>query len=210
MYYPPLFRIKPNSFVRMFHASPNTNNVDIYANDKILVKNLPYRGFSEYLNLPSGNYNIKIFSTGEKTNPILDTTLTFGPETIYTVAIANTLDNLYLIPYIDPIIPSIKNKAYLRFTQLALNTPKVDITLPNGEILFQDVYFGENTNYIPLSPGTYTLQIRPSGTSNVALTIPNIQLKGNKFYTMYSIGILGKTPPLQVVIPLDGNTYIHF
>lgn len=210
MYSVPSFRIKPNSFVRMFHASPNTKNVDIYANDKILVKNLPYRGFSEYLNLPSGNYNIKIFLTGDKMNPILNTTLTFGPKTIYTVAIANTLDNLFLIPYIDPIIPHEKNKAYLRFTQLSLNTPKVDITLPNGEVLFQNVYFGENTNYVSLSPGTYTLQIRPSGTSKIALIIPNIRLRGNKFYTMYSIGILGKTPPLQVVIPLDGNTYINF
>ncbi|MCY6370876.1 DUF4397 domain-containing protein [Clostridium ganghwense] len=210
MYFYPLFRTAMKSYIRIFHASPDAPPVDVYANGKLIARNLPYKNFTEYLQVPAGNYNIKVFPTGKTINPVIDTNVTLDPETIYTVAAADTLANLKLIPYVDPIIPKVKNKAYVRFGHLSPNTPNVDITLPDGKILFGDVGFEDLTNYIAVDPGVYTLQARPAGTSEVALTIPNIRFKEDRFYTVYAVGLLGETPPLQVLIPLDGNTYIEF
>ncbi|WMJ80863.1 DUF4397 domain-containing protein [Clostridium sp. MB40-C1] len=210
MYFYPYFRTNMKSFIRILHASPDAPPVDVYANGNLIAKNLPYKGFTEYLQVPPGRYNIKIFSSGKTINPVINTNLILEPETIYTVAAINKLANIRLMPFVDPIIPQIENKAYVRFGHLSPNTPRVDITLPNGKILFENVGFEDLTNYIAVDPGTYTIQARPTGTDKIALTIPNIRLKGNRFYTIYAVGLLGDKPPLQVLIPLDGNTYIKF
>ncbi|MCY6484632.1 DUF4397 domain-containing protein [Clostridium aestuarii] len=210
MFSPLFFRTPMTAFVRVFHASPDAPPVDIYANGKILVKNLKYKYFTEYLKIPAGNYNIKVFPAGKTTNPVIDTYLSIKPETIYTVAATGMLKDIKLLPFIDPILPMEDGKTYVRFGHLSPNTPRVDITLPDGTILFDDVGFEEITDYIPVAPKTYTIQAREAGTSNIALTIPNIKLKPNRFYTIYAVGLLGKKPPLQVLIPLDGNSYIDF
>lgn len=210
MYFYPLFRATMKSFIRIFHASPDAPAVDVYANGKLIARNLPYKRFTEYLEVPSGNYNVKVFPTGKTINPVINTNLTVEPETIYTIAAADILANIKLISYVDPIIPKVANKAYVRFCHLSPNTPKVDITLPDGKVLFNEVGFEDMTNYIAIDPGVYTLQARPAGTDKVALTIPNIKFNQNRFYTVYAVGLLGKMPPLQVLVPLDGNSYIEF
>lgn len=198
----------PKSYIRLLHASPDAPGVDVYANGKLLTRNLNYRGFTPYMALDSGNYNIKVFPTGKTSNPVIDTNLTIPPNQILTVAAIGKLNNIGLLPIPDPKLPREQNKAYARFVHLSPNAPNVDITLPNGNKLFTDVQYREITNYIPVNPGTYELQARPTGTSQVILQVPNINLKPNRFYTVYAIGLADGQPSLQVLIPLDGNSYL--
>lgn len=210
MYYYPPYRSVDRSFIRIFHASPDAPPVDVYANGQLIARNLPYKGFTEYLQIAPGNYDIKVFPTGETSNPVIDTNLFIQNKTIYTVAAINKLENIQLKPIIDPKIPIMQDKAYVRFGHLSPNTPNVDITLPNGIMLFKDVGYKEITDYIAVDPGVYTVIGKPTGSDKIAITVPNIRLRPNRLYTIYAVGLLGGRPPLQVVIPLDGNTYLYF
>ena len=87
-----------NSYIRFFNASPNSPAVDIYANNTLLVQNLPYKEFSLYFPASSGNYNIKVYPTGQNTNPILDTNIYVAPNTIINLAIIGNAPNLSLYP----------------------------------------------------------------------------------------------------------------
>jgi len=86
----------------------------------------------------------------------------------------------------------------------------VDITLPDGKILFKNVKYKESTDYIQVPPGTYTIEARPTGTTTTALYVPNITLKSQRFYTVYAIGLVNDKPGLQALIPLDGSSYLDF
>jgi len=205
-----LYRENQNSsFIRIFHASPKAPEVDIYINDKLIVSRLPYKGFSSYLKIAPGRYNIKIFPASKRDNAVLNTNITVPEKVIMTNAIIGNLPKISLFPILEPVFSRTPSKAYLRFVHLSSNAPKVDISIPHKGKIFTDVGFKEITDYIPLNAGTYIFDINISGTNKRVLHVPNIRLFPNRIYTIYAVGLVGQDPPLQVVIPLDGNSYIH-
>lgn len=198
----------PQSYIRLLHASPGAPAVDIYANGKIIGRNLAYQGFTDYFAVAPGRYNIRVFPAGTMANPVLDTVLDVPPRSINTVAVIGQLPDIGVTVVPEPVMPIPKGKLKIRFAHLSPNAPRVDITLPDGTVLFRDVGYREVTDYIEVNPGTYTLQARPTGTDQVVLYVPNVTLKQDRFYTVYAVGLAGGNPPLQVLIPLDGNSYI--
>lgn len=206
------FRMPPEpidtTYARIFHASPDAPPVDVYINNRPVVSNLRYRSFTEYLPLPPGVSNVKVFPAGRTTNPVINTNVNIPPNTILTVAAINELKDISLYPIEDTPKPIPMDKVYIRVGHLSPNAPAVDVRLPNGRNLFEDVEYKEITDYKLVEPGEYTLNLYTTGTDKRVLHVPNINLKPNRFYTVYAIGLVGERPPLQVVIPLDGNSYI--
>lgn len=199
------------SFIRVLHASPKSPSVDIYINNIPAIRNLRYRGFTEYLPILAGNYNIKIYPAGNKTNLILEQNLTIAPNKILTIAaIGRNPNTLSLLPILDPKMNIDNSKVYLRLAHLSPNTPPVDIVTSTGATIFKNVSYKQLQGYIPLPPGIYSVDVRLANTTTSILYVPNIKLSANKFYTIYAVGLLNDEPPLQVLIPLDGNSYIEF
>ena len=140
MYYYPNYRSRINpSNIRILHASPNAPAVDIYINDNLILQRLSYKNFSDYFQVPSGTYNIKVYPAGTKTNPVIDTN-TFIPEnSIFTIAAIGLLPNISLMPIEDPKKEKIPHKVFVRFAHLSPDAPAVDVALPNGTKLFENV-----------------------------------------------------------------------
>ncbi len=196
------------SYIRVFHASPDAPAVDVYANGKLIANNLTYRNFTEYIEVMPGTYEIKVFPAGSQANPVINTTLDISDKSILTVAAIGKLANIQLRVVPDTPMPIPVGKTYIKFAHFSPNAPNVDITLPDGTVLFSNVAFTEVTDYKLINPATYTLQARVAGTNNIVLTVPNQKLLPNKFYTAYAVGLVGENPPLQLLTPLDGNSYI--
>lgn len=197
------------SYVRLLHAVPNAPAVDVYSNNSLIAKNLSYRNFTPYLPIIPGTYNIKVFPTGQKANPIIDEKIYIPPKRIWTLPVIGTLPDVELFKVDDVSMDKISGKAYVRFAHLSEKAPAVDVTLPDGTKVFDNIKYKQVTDYIPVNPGNYTLLVKVAGTDNTVLTVPNVLLKPERFYTVYAVGIPGGTPPLQALIPLDGNSYIN-
>lgn len=196
------------SYMRLFHASPNAPAVDIYADSRLVAQNLTYKSFTKYISLPAGAYTITIFPAGKKANALLTKKLTVPLGIIFTNAVIGIAPNINILSIAEPAGPVIPNKALVRFSNLSPASPAFDLTYADGSMLFQDVGYKEVTDYMSLPPGSYHLQIREAGTDNILLVNPNIRVGGNKFYTIYAVGLLNEKPPLQMLIPLDGNSYL--
>lgn len=198
------------SYVRLLHAAPKAPTVDVYVNDNLLVRKFNYREFTDYVKLPSGTYNVKIYTTGDIADPLLETDLFVPPQNVITVAaIRDTNNDLSLFPAVEkPLTNTTTGKAKVRVAHLISNAPSVDIALPNGTILYKDVQFKDLENYIEVPIGRYTLEVRLAGTEIAILYIPNIRLRSDKYYTVYAIGLVGDEPSPQVLIPLDGISYL--
>jgi hypothetical protein len=201
---------QPISYVRVLHASPDAPAVDIYANGKLIVRGLAYKAFTPYVKVNSGEYKVDVFPAGQVTSPVLSTNVTIPAQSITTVAAIGYLPELSLYPVPDPVMEKTPGLTNVRFVHLSPNTPNVDITLPDGRRLFTNIGYKGITEYLPVNPGTYTFELRPTGTETIALYVPNIRLLPDRFYTIYAVGLTGANPPLQVLIPLDGNSYIKF
>ena len=198
------------SYIRLLHASPDAPAVDVYVNNRPVVKHLMYRHFTPYYKFSPGTYDIKAYPAGKTTSPVINTRFNLPARSIYTLAAVGRLRDISLQAILEPVLSFTPGTSMVRFIHLSPNTPHVDITLSNGRKLFKDVEYREVTGYIPVNHGTYTIQARVAGTNNIALVIPNIRLLPNRVYSMYAVGLLGERPPLQVLIPMDGSTYLKF
>jgi hypothetical protein len=199
------------SYYRLLHAIPDAPAVDVYINGRLTAPNLRYSNFTNYFQAPGGIYEVKVYPAGKKTPVLIESNLQLVPSSIYTIAAVpdGSVGDGSLLPILEPLPGPTPGYAMIRFSHLSSGTPAVDITLPDGKILFKDVEFKDVTGYIPVPPGNYTVQARATGTNNVVLIVPNINLKPNKIYTVYAVGKPTGAPPLQVLIPLDGSTYLR-
>ena len=132
-------------YVRVLHAVPDAPNVDVYANNTLIAENLAYGKNTEYLMVPAETYQVTIYATGTKTNPVLSRMLTVGKNDIVTAAAAGRLESITLLAIPDADVPRVPNKALVRFIHLSPNAPAVDITLPDGNVLFSNVAFKNMT-----------------------------------------------------------------
>lgn len=198
-----------SSYVRILHASPDAPAVDIYVNNNLVARDVTYQEFTQYIPLAGGLYNIKVYPRGTTTNPVIDTNVNIPPRSIFTIAATGMLANIDLTLVPEPPINKLPGEVYIRFVHLSPNAPNVDITLPNGTKLFTDIEYKEIPSYIRVAPGTYELQARLTGTDTVVLRVPNVNLRLGNIYTVYAVGLVNGTPPLQVLIPLDGSTYLQ-
>lgn len=200
--------VPASSYIRVLHASPDAPAVDIYVNENPVARNVVYREFTQYTPIVGGLYNVKVYPAGATTNPVINTNVNIPPNSIFTVAAVGKLANISLLLVPEPPVSRNPGEVAVRFVHLSPDAPSVDVTLPNGTVLFKDIEYKEISPYITVRPGTYEIQAKVTGTNNVVLTVPNINLRPNNIYTIYAIGLAAGQPSLQVLIPLDGSTYL--
>ena len=196
--------IKNNSsLVRVFHAAPQAPNVDVYVNDQMVFSNLAFGDFTRYVYLDEGEYNVSVYLAGQKDRPVINQMVDVPSQQIFTIAATGNLDNLGLLVIPDKVSKSpSQNYSSVRVIHLSPNAPGVDI-LVDGDTLFEDISFGEGTDYVDLNPGTYNVNVVLNTDKSVVLPL-KVTLNPDKIYTIY---IIGNPPTLQAVQVVDGNTY---
>ena len=198
------FEIKNNSsLVRVFHAAPQAPNVDVYVNDQMVFSNLAFGDFTRYVYLDEGEYNVSVYLAGQKDRPVINQMVDVPSQQIFTIAATGNLDNLGLLVIPDKVSKSpSQNYSSVRVIHLSPNAPGVDI-LVDGDTLFEDISFGEGTEYVELNPGTYNVNVVLNTDKSVVWPL-KVTLNPDKIYTIY---IIGNPPTLQAVQVVDGNTY---
>ena len=198
------FEIKNNSsLVRVFHAAPQAPNVDVYVNDQMVFSNLAFGDFTRYVYLDEGEYNVSVYLAGQKDRPVINQMVDVPSQQIFTIAATGNLDNLGLLVIPDKVSKSpSQNYSSVRVIHLSPNAPGVDIFV-DGDTLFEDISFGEGTDYVDLNPGTYNVNVVLNTDKSVVLPL-KVTLNPDKIYTIY---IIGNPPTLQAVQVVDGNTY---
>jgi hypothetical protein len=156
-----------------------------------------------------GTYTIDIYPADNSDTKVLTKELVLPEKTIATIAAIGELPNLDLFVVEDPKEPLRPNTSKLRFVHLSPDAPAVDVIEPNGSVLFRDVSYKDITDYMSITPDTYAVELVPTGTDKAVLYVPNIRLLPDAFYSLYAIGLVEGEPYLQLLIPLDGNSYIE-
>lgn len=192
-----------NSFIRVMHASPNAPAVDIYSNGKLIIQSLGYKQFTQYIPTPPGDYNIRIYPAGQTTNPVIDTTVVIPQNTVFNLTVIGKYPSIEIYTVPEPITAQSFGRACIRFIHLSPDASTVDITLQNGTKVFSGLGFKDITDYACIPSGTYSFQIKLSGTNGGVLTLQNLQLLPNNYYTVYIVGFVEQAPPVEVIPVLE-------
>ncbi|WP_168413214.1 DUF4397 domain-containing protein [Bacillus salacetis] len=185
--------------VRVLHAVPDAPDVDVYVNGNMVLSDVAFKDISGFMPLPAGSYHIDIYPAGTSVSTVISKKVTVEEGKIYTLAAAGRGSKLQLLPYVtDPFVPSGETK--VRFIHLSPNAPAVDIAVTKGDVIFPKVSFKQATDYLGLTPMTVNLEVRPAGTKDTVLSVPDVTLQPNQVYTIFAVGLLGESPELEALL----------
>ncbi len=202
---------KTTSYIRLLHASPKAPPVDIYSDeDNIVADELSYGEFTPYLPLKPGPHMIEVYLANNSDQAIISKEVMIPQKYIATFAVIGEAPNVELYAIEDPREPLRPEESKLRFVNLSPDSTPLDIVTDEGTTLFSNVNYKGISSYRSIAPKTYTVELKPSGSDQAILYVPNIRLRPDAFYSFYAVGLVAdENPYIQLFIPLDGNTYIE-
>lgn len=184
--------------VMVVHASPNAPAVDVRVNNTVAASNLAFPSNTQYLNVNAGAANFKVSPTGT-TNYVIDANAQLNANANYSVLAVNTVNNISASVVMDDLTAPAAGQAHVRFFHLSPDAPAVDIATRDGNVLFANRSFNDqSTNaaratFTAIPAGTYNLDVRLAGQSTVALQLPAVTVEAGKIYTVFAKGLLTGT-----------------
>lgn len=199
------------AMVRVLHASPDAPAVDVQLDDAPVeaLTNVPFGTISDYLDIPAGDHNVKVFATGTTTDPVIDADVTVAAGSMYTIAATDAVASITAQVLEDDPSASCTT-AQVRVVHFSADAPAVDIA-PAGasadDALIQDLAYPDATDYIDLPADTYDLEVRPAGDTAVALDLPGVTIEDCNAYSVFAIGSAASPAvgdnALQAVVAVD-------
>jgi hypothetical protein len=201
------------SKVRVLHASPDAPAVDVYLDDAIVgpLTNVPFGVISGYLDIPSGDHNIKVYATGDTTTPVIDADVTVAAGKAYTIAATDAVAAITAQVLVDAPSASC-DTAQVRVVHFSADAPAVDVATAGAapaDAIVKNLSYPDATGYLDLPAGSYDLEVRLAGTSTVALDLPGVAIEDCKSYTVFAVGSAASPAvggnALQVVVAVDAT-----
>jgi hypothetical protein len=199
--------------VRVGHFSPDAPAVDVYANGGAILTEVPFGVLSDYLEVPAGTYTIEVVAAGADPADgavIGPVDLDFAAGTMTTVAATNALASIEAQVLADEPAPK-EGTAQVRVVHYSADAPAVDVAVDGGDVVVENLAYPGAAGYLDLPEGEYDLEIRPTGTTDVAFDIDPLGLAGGNSYTVFAIGSLADgsfrvLPALDASLPTDDMT----
>lgn len=199
-----------SSIVRFFHAAAGAGPVDIYANKKILIKNISFSQMKPYIKLSPGEYTFEIYETGTHETALFMDKITLLPNSISTLCVVLLESEVTLLKLKDGSTSKNPDLTLLRFINLSPNSPLLSLSPPNSETIFTGVEYLETTGYYPLSSGIFDFELTATNDSSFRKYIGDLNLTSGTFYTIYILGLLDESPRFGYYLSIDGEWKYEF
>jgi hypothetical protein len=191
------------SLIRFLHGVPRGVPVDVYLNGSLFFNRILFTHFTPYIYVPEGTYDVSVFPTMTKENPLLRQSIQVKNGELCTLAMSGYYDDLELLLIPEDKELESENYSKLRVVHLSPNVLDLNI-LANNKILFSDVSFREVTDYTEMLPQFYQIDVELA-VNNRLLRSNRLAVNKDRIYTLY---ILGNFANFQVFQSLDGAAFI--
>jgi hypothetical protein len=188
--------------VNVVHASPDAPAVDVWVNGQVALSNLAFGEFSGWVALPAGEYQVAVTPTGMGSeSAVIDAAIAVEAGMAYHVAATGTVAEI--APAIFPADVSMldEGNARVRVIHTSPDAPAVDIAVAGGDVLIPNLAFPSASDFLEVPAGTYDLEVRPAGSTDVALPLPGVALEAGMSYDVFAIGLLADGTLNVLVVP---------
>ena len=197
--------------VRVVHASPDAPNVDVLVDGAAVLTNVPFKGSSNYLDVPAGSRNLRVRATGTSTI-VIDQTAAVTAGKRYTVLATGRVASIAPLVLTDDQTSPASGNIRLRLVHASPTAGNVDIyvTAPSADIAtatptLANVPFRAASGYLEVPAGTYRVRIAPVGTKTVAIDVNNVALVAGQVRTAVAVDAPGGGAPLGAILLADKN-----
>ena len=206
--------------LQVIHNSPSPT-VDVYANGAKLIDDFEFRKATPFIYVPAGvQLSIAVApGNSQSVNDAIATfPVTFDNGATYTAMAHGVVGNA-TTPFTLSLNTTARERAEdanlvdLNVFHGATDAPSVDITLPNGIVLIDNLAYGTFTDYLSVPGAAYVLNVTPANDNNtiVASYLADITGLGGAALTAFATGYLSPAtgqPAFGVWVALaDGTTF---
>jgi hypothetical protein len=176
--------------VNVVHASPDAPAVDIFVNGERAVENLAFGAATGWVALPAGEHQVQVAPTGEEADAaVIDAMLALEAGMAYEVAAVGPVAEIAAAVFpVDLAVSADMENAAVRVIHASPDAPAVDVAVAGGDVLIENLAFPDGSDYLMVPAGIYDLEVRPTGTTDVALDLPGVELMGGNAYSVYAVG----------------------
>lgn len=208
------FPASPVARTQFIHNSPEPT-VDVYINGDLAVDNFGFRTATPFLYLPAGvdlDVAVAPENSTSANDAIANFSVNFDNGKTYTVmagGIVGDPDNPFTLYVNDAAREFASNPDLFEFNVAhgSPDAPAVDVVERFAGSLFENVAFGDFTDYIGVTPDLYFIDIKPAGSSDIVQTYlaPLGGLDGFAG-TVFASGLLGGDPGFGLFVAFpDGQ-----
>ncbi|MBN8679986.1 MAG: DUF4397 domain-containing protein [Chitinophagales bacterium] len=207
----------PTARVQVIHNSPEPT-VDVYAGNTLLIDNFVFRTATPYIDVPSDR-NITLGVAPENSVAATDAIATFDVNLAtggtYAVTASGIVGNA-TTPF-TLVVDGDAREAALLATQVDFNVlhgspnaPAVDVAVVGLGTVISDLAYPNFTGYLSVDPGSYLVQIIPSGSSDVLATyLADLSGLAGGAARVFASGLLGGTPAFGLFAALPNGAVIE-
>ncbi|MGF1526323.1 MAG: DUF4397 domain-containing protein [Candidatus Competibacterales bacterium] len=202
--------------VQVLHAAPSAPEVDVFVTTPgISLDGIPplgtfaFRGTLGPVTLPAGDYQIRVTLAGDPTVVVLDSgtlPLASGDDLLVS-AVDNTAPGATPIGLVvqdaggSAQVLDAATPAELRVIHNSPDAPAVDIVVDEevGQPLVAGLSYTESTEFLPLPPADYQLQITVADDPTAVALDFTATLEAGRRYSAYAVDFLADIAPLLLV-----------
>ena len=194
-----------DSCINVIHASPDAPAVDVYLDGELALEGVEFGQFSGWIAVPAGEHQVQVTAAGDDAaNAVIDANVELAADAAYHVAatghLADVTPQIYQVNLSD-LDAMGDPMARIRVIHTSPDAPAVDIALAGGDVLIADLAFPNASDALEVPAGSYDLEVRPTGTTDVALDLPGVELEAGMVYDVFAIGLAGDGSLTVLVIP---------
>ena len=186
--------------IKFIHNITDGPTVDILVDNVVVIKGVIYKKITDYFRITEGRHNIKIQTP---TMNLINAEIELEDKNDYTIILSGTitdLDNIRPLLILDTNFCPDKNMSSIRLIQGNAEVGPTDVYV-NGNLILDNLKFGDLTKYIHLKSGLYTIDFK----GQLTLTT-NVTLEPEKVYTLLLTGSKSSiNNPITLLQTIDTN-----
>jgi nicotinamide riboside kinase len=205
-----------NASLRIAHMSPDAPAVDVYLDNQTAVSGVEFSEITDYLTVPAGQHTVTITAADNRSAVVFNDTVSLEAAA-YTVAATGEIGENASQPFAPLILQDSTsppaNNASVRLAHVSPDAPPVDVTIEDtNTTLFDNVTYGNATEYLEVPAGEYTLEVRAATASDNGTVVDSfdVDVENGTAYTAFAAGYV--TPddedadaPLELIATPDGQ-----
>ena len=194
------------ALVRVVHAIPAGASVDVFAGDNRAFDGLAFKTVTPYQEIDGERQTFRLRPAGmERADPLASNTEGLDDGSYYTVFALPGDDDAASLRVVkdDHSLPA-AGKVRLRVVHASRDAGEIDVRIAGrADVLFDGVDFQSVSGYDEIDPVAGSLELRPEGSSNAMLTLPDVRLDAGKTYTIVIVGRVRTAPKLEAFVIED-------
>lgn len=186
--------------ISVVHASASVPVVDILIDDEAALSGVSFGTVSEFLNVDSGDHNVKVVPAGgDVSQALVDTDLSLDSGKVYAVVAAGTVEEPEVKAFEINNDPTTNDAIRLMAIHAASTVDAIDIAPVMGDPVIEDLSYFNASDSVDYTGQTVDLEVRATGEIGSLAVLPSFPaMAGSSIAIVVTTDAQGKPLPLYV------------